>query len=173
MGDSYGRFTPLENYDYTKLIKWFQLGDQIEMRSTVMPAMASYLYSTNQKVEENKKIVSYLVSRSLAVGLDKSWWWMLQAMVIADSTLKDTSLMISIGDKLLKTDAQIPFWARAMVASMLITRPHDNRLDIAQNIVNYIAENQQHLTPKDEDYISRFLVQRLAKEKEKLRQLQK
>ena len=171
MGDTYGRFTTLSEYDYTKLVLWFQLADTMDIKSKTIPTMASYLYSTNQNVDENRKIVDYLVSRSQKIGFEKSWWWMIQAMIIADVTIKDTTLMKSIGEMLLNTEANIPFWSRSMVASMLITRPDDGRLDMAEDLVAKIVVNYDKLKDEDKDYIDRFLIGRIQKAKEKIMQI--
>src|SRR5687768_14427417 len=44
MGDTYGRFTPLRLYDFSKLTLWFERLDGLDSRSNMVPALASYYF---------------------------------------------------------------------------------------------------------------------------------
>ena len=56
-GDTFGRFSPLKDYDYSKLYNWFVLLDNLDSKSNYIPSLVAYYYSMTQ----NSKDVIYLI----------------------------------------------------------------------------------------------------------------
>ena len=57
-GDTFGRFSPLKDYDYEKLSQWFYLLDGLDDKSNYIPSLAAYYYSLTQ----NKQDVIYIIN---------------------------------------------------------------------------------------------------------------
>lgn len=113
-GDTYGRFTPLKDYDYSKLAKWFELLDSLDNRSNYIPMLATYYYSQTQNVPDVRYIVDYLVDHADG-RVETKWWWLIQAMYLANHKLEDKDLAIKVGQPLIHAKT-IPLWARQFPA---------------------------------------------------------
>ncbi len=74
----FGDFTALVDYNYDKLIQWFEMLDRLDGRSNLVPSFASYYYSQTPNKEQLRKIVNYIENRSK--NLESSWWWRMQAV---------------------------------------------------------------------------------------------
>lgn len=156
-GDTFGRFTALKNYDYDALTRWFKLLDNLDNKSNFVPAIASYYYSNTQKVEDNKYIVDYLES-NYDYNPAQKWWWLSQAVIIANNRLKDKNLALRLAYKLSSSPAEnMPSWAQQMPAFILeqmgefeqalviikdLAEKHDNYTDGEINFMNYFIKNR-------------------------------
>jgi hypothetical protein len=113
-GDTYGRFTPLKYYDYEKLSRWFHLLDALDNRSDYIPSLATYYYSQTQNTPDVRYIVDYLQSHA-ANRVETKWWWLIQAMYLANHKLEDKALALRVGMPLINART-IPVWARQFPA---------------------------------------------------------
>jgi hypothetical protein len=72
-GDTYGRFTALRYYDFNKLYHWFNLLDELDSRSNMVPAMAANYFSQTQNTADIRYIVDYLYTHaSISLTI---WIW--------------------------------------------------------------------------------------------------
>jgi hypothetical protein len=94
-GDSFGRFTALKNYDYSLLKKWFLLLDTMDAKSSLIPSLAAYYYSSTQTVADNRYLVEYL-EENFTHDPPKKWWWLSQAAFMAKYKLQDKDLAIRL-----------------------------------------------------------------------------
>lgn len=117
-GDSWGRFMALKSYDYSLLQKWFYLLDELDPKSHFVPSIAAYYYSNTQTPEDNIYIVNYL-SDHYDKDPKGKWWWLGQAVHIANHKLKNKDLALKLAYKLSKTPTKVPSWARQMPAFIL------------------------------------------------------
>lgn len=113
-GDTYGRFTPLKDYDYSKLAKWFELLDSLDNRSNYIPMLATYYYSQTQNVPDVRYIVDYLAAHAEG-RVETKWWWLIQGMYLANHKLEDKDLALEVGKPLINAKT-IPIWARQFPA---------------------------------------------------------
>ena len=60
-GDTFGETTPLKDYDYEKLEKWFYALSELDPRSEWVPSIAGFYYSASQNADDNRYIVNYLL----------------------------------------------------------------------------------------------------------------
>ncbi len=159
IGDSWGRWTALKKYDYQELAKWFYLLDQFDHQSNFVPSIASYYYSQTQNKKDNIYIVNYLVHHS-EKDLANKWWWLTQAVYIANHKLNDKKLALEIAYKLKNMPMKIktPLWVRQMPAFL-----HEQlgEYDAAQKIIVEILENWQNFTEGELNFMEYFLNERL------------
>jgi hypothetical protein len=135
-GDTFGRATPYKDYDYALLEKWFLLLDTLDAVSNITPSMAGYLFGQSQ---EPLRDVPYIV-RYLEQHYDRNpktkWWWLSQAVYLANHKLKDKDLALRLAYKLGTTEADVPLWARQMPAFIREQRgEREEALLIIQNIL--------------------------------------
>lgn len=156
-GDTFGRFTPLKHYDMQKLSRWFYLLDTLDARSNMLPAMAAYYFSQTQNTPDVKYLVDYLYDHSIR-DVKKKWWWLLQAMYLAQHKLNDMDLTLKIASNLL--DEDVPAWAQQMLAVV-----HEKRgeMEAAYDIMMTIKEHAKNFTDADLKYMTYFVEERIKK----------
>jgi hypothetical protein len=156
-GDTFGRFTPLKLYDYKKLSQWFYLLDSLDDKSNFVPSIASYYYSQTQYTPDVIYIVQYLDYHA-SKNLKDKWWWMSQAVYLANFKLKDYPLALKLAYKLASTPGKIPMWAKQMPAFI-----HEKlgEKEQAYLIVKDIADNYASISPQEMNFINYFIKDRL------------
>ena len=53
-GDTFGRFTPLKDYDYEKIYYWLINLDQLNSKSDYLASLGAYYYGQTQNIENVK-----------------------------------------------------------------------------------------------------------------------
>jgi hypothetical protein len=160
MGDTYGRFTALKNYNYKKLAQWFTLMDSLDSQSNFIPSLASYYFSQTQNKPDVRYIVDYLDmhgSRDPA----KKWWWLSQAVYLSNHVLNDKARALEISMKLAKAPGKdIPLWARQMPAFI-----HEQlgEKDEALVIIQSIMQNEKNISDSELNFMHYFIKDRLNK----------
>lgn len=157
-GDTYGRFTPLKDYDYSKLSKWFTLLDVLDNRSDYIPTLATYYYSQTQNTPDVRYIVDYL-SAHAAGRVEKKWWWLIQAMYLANHKLQDKDLALQVGKPLMDTKG-IPLWARHFPAFIYEQKGEmEQALYVMEHVISEY-ENEK-LSREDFNFMKYFIEERL------------
>lgn len=157
-GDTFGRFTALNKYDFKKLHAWFMLLDSLDRESSYIPFLASYYFSQTQNVADNKYVVDYLYAHS-ADRPEKKYWWLAQATYIAEHKLKDTELALKMA-KPLEEAKDAPFWVRQLPAFV-----HEKRgeMDDALHIIENIAKNSKDIPAGELNFMNYFVKERLKR----------
>jgi hypothetical protein len=159
-GDEYGRVTPLKNYDYSLLYKWFTHLDKFNWQSNYLPSLASYYFSGSQEPKRDLPfIISYLRAHS-EKDLLKKWWWQGQAFSFAKHRLKDSKLALEIAKPLsqLPEREDIPMWVYQLSAFALEDLGEDQQA--CQTILS-IIQNFKKLSKEEINYIYYFLEERM------------
>lgn len=155
-GDTYGRFTALNKYDYNKLSHWFVLLDTLDNQSNYIPSMASYYYSQTQNTPDVQHIVDYLVQH--ARGREqKKWWWIVQAVYLAQHKLEDKPQALEIA-KMLIGVRDIPVWAQQLPAFIY---EQQGEMDAALMIIEDVMKNSKDLSPGELSFMRYFVEERL------------
>ncbi|NDF12819.1 MAG: hypothetical protein EB060_08440 [Proteobacteria bacterium] len=168
-GDSFGRATPLKDYDFKVLRGWFGLLDTLDARSNYMPSMAAYYFSNTQKAEDTRYIVDYLTARGDKDPV-KNWWWYAQAVTIAKYKLNDKKLALDIAYKLAAVpDSTIPIWTHQMPAFILADLGETEQAIV---IMMNVARDYDNLSQGEQNYINYFIMSNKDK-LQKLKDIQK
>lgn len=159
-GDTFGRTTPLKDYDYNKLYKWFLLLDSLDSKSNFVPSMAAYYYSNTQNTPDIRYIVDYLDQHSDKDPAAK-WWWYSQAIYNAKHKLDDKKRALEIAYKLAAApNPEMPIWARQMPAFILEDLGEkEQALIIARDII----ENVDDISDGELNFMHYFIKERLEK----------
>ncbi|GJL84519.1 MAG: hypothetical protein DHS20C02_02940 [Micavibrio sp.] len=119
MGDTGGRSTALQDYNYEELTKWLFLMDQLDSESNYVPYLASYYFGSVQKPEMLRPMMDYFV----AVGntpYGEKWRWLAQGVYLARFRMNDLDKALEMAHVLAKIDNdQMPVWARQMPGFVL------------------------------------------------------
>lgn len=163
-GDTFGRTTPLKDYDYPKLYAWWTILDSLDSNSDYLPYMVSYYYGATQDPERQiKYVIDFLVEHS-DKHPEKKWWWYSQAAYHARYKLKDDKRALEIADKLynLPKDLDIPIWTRQLKAFIL--EKEGEVKESCNIIVNVLNDYQDGRLEQGEiNFIHYFIQERLRK----------
>ncbi len=156
-GDTYGRYTPLKDYDYAKLGQWFHLLDTLDNTSDYIPSMASYYFSQSQNPADTRHIVEYLRDHSQH-QLDKKWWWQAQGVYIAAHKLKDNTLALELALPLVKAK-NVPLWVNQLAAFIY---EKQGEFDAAYGIMQSIQANAKNIPAGELRFMEYFVKERLS-----------
>lgn len=157
-GDTFGRFTALRDYDLERLYHWFTRLNQFDNRSDIFPALASYYFSQTQDQPQVIHMVNYLYEYSHWRPEEK-WWWLTQAVYLAQHKLEDLQLALDIAQHL-EGVRGIPHWAQQMPAFV-----HEERgeMGAAFAIMKNILAEDEDLTKGELNYMHHFFKERVER----------
>lgn len=157
-GDTFGRSTALKDYDYNKLSQWFFLLDTLDNMSNFVPAIASYYYSQTQRKEDVRYIVDYLEAHA-SNSPEKKWWWMAQAVYLANHRMNDKPRALELALKLSKLEGKnIPIWAKQMPAFIY---EQMGEKEEALLIIKQLIEHEKQLPKEEKNFMRYFIHERL------------
>lgn len=159
-GDSFGRVTPLKNYDYSALYKWWMIMDGLNYISDFVPSLVSYYYGSTQNPKDQiPYVVDYLEQHADRIP-DKKWWWYSQAIYHAKSKLHDMDRAEEIATKLnqMPKDVKMPMWARQMKAFILEDKGEYNQ---ACQIILNILDTYEDIPENELAFMLYFIKERI------------
>jgi len=161
-GDTYGRFSPLKNYDYKKLTAWFQLLDSLDNKSNYIPSLAAYYYSMTQNKADLIYIIDYLEQHADR-DPTKKWWWYYQAMSIANNMYGDKELAIRLAEKLKdKSPLDAPLWTKQMVALLLADEGQNcEAIKIISSIIEDYEKADKKISDDELNFMRYFISKRI------------
>lgn len=158
MGDTFGRSTPLSQYNMQRVYLWASAMDTLDDESNVVPTLAAYYFAKTQKTEKARYMVDYLYEHA-SKRPEKKWWWLTQAAYIARHVLKDEDLALKVSTPLIKAEG-IPMWARQIPAFI-----HEGRgeFDDALHIMETILNHAEEIPPSELKFMRYFVEERIHK----------
>ncbi len=122
LGDTGGRVTPLKDYNYETLGRWFYLQDSLDPVSNFTPYLAAYYFSNVQKPEMLPPLLDYLSDIGNRPYGEK-WRWLAQGVFLARYQLKDLDRALEMANALANTkNDNVPVWVHQMPAFVLSAR---------------------------------------------------
>jgi hypothetical protein len=160
MGDTWGRSTPLKDYDYKEVYKWLSFLDKYDPKSDILPSAAAYYYAKTQRPSDVRYLLDYLEERA-DKDLEANWWWLSQSIYLANSVLQDRPRAARMAAKLRSVKADIPIWARQMEAFVQEDLgDKEKSADVMCEVIrNY--KNFESLPKEEIDYFVYFFQERL------------
>jgi hypothetical protein len=157
-GDTFGRFTALYKYDFSKLSQWFQLLGKLNNESNYLPAMASYYFSQTQNRNDVRYMVDYLDAYT-AGRVKEKWWWVVQGVYLAQHKMKDLDRAAQLAERL-RGVRGIPIWAQQMPAFI-----HEGRGEFgaALAIMQDILKHPEDFSQGELAFMRTFIDERLHK----------
>lgn len=168
-GDTFGRFTALKDYDYSKLQQWFFLADMLDPVSSTVPVMAGYYYSQTQFAPDTRYVVDYLVLHAERDPAHK-WWWLAQASHLANYRLDDKPLAADIAEKITAIpyadNPDIPLWARQLPAFIYEkTGEFEESLRIIDMVNQDLESSGRQLSDGELNFLRHFVINRIERPK--------
>lgn len=159
IGDTGGRVTSLQDYNYELLQDWFLLQDQLDEKSNFIPYLAARYFSFVQTAELYRPILDYLQ----IVGqrdYGEKWRWMVDAIDFSKRKLKDKDKALELAKLLAETKhPNTPAWVKRMPAYVL-TSKGDKEAAYAL-MVQILKESGDKLHPNEIFETKRYICRRI------------
>lgn len=160
-GDTFGRTTSLQDYNYAKLYKWWIILDGLDPVSNFVPPLVSYYFGSSQKPKRDLPYVIDYLEQHADRDPGKKWWWYSQAIYHAKHKLKDLDRALILANKLanIPEDAGAPLWARQMPAFILEAK---GDINAACSIIINIVENNKDISEGELNFMMYFVRDRIS-----------
>lgn len=162
-GDTFGRITPLKDYNFEKLYHWWTLLDNIDSKSDLVVNMVAYYFSATQNPKEQVPWVVKFIEEHSDKDPVKKWWWYGQAVYLAKFRAEDNETALKIAHKLasLPKDLDIPIWTRQLEA--FIYEGEGEYQQACNIIVNVLKDyGDGRLTEGELNFIYHFITERIS-----------
>lgn len=161
LGDGGGRITPIKDYEYDKLGKWFWLLHDLDPASDHVPMLAAYYFGGTRVPKDVRVVVDYLAGVGQNPAGSK-WRWLAQAVFLARHRLNNLDLALDLAYKLSKmnlVDDTMPAWARQMPAFVL--KEKGDKEDARQMVENLLYSSL-HFHPNEVNFMAAYLINELG-----------
>lgn len=168
LGDTGGRVTPLKDYNYDELTKWFLLQDKLDPRSNYIPYLAAYYFSGVQIAEKYYPILDYLEDVGVRSGGEK-WRWLAQAVYVSRFVIKDLDRALELANKLSDTaPADAPAWVHQMPVFVLKA---EGKKDAAYALMlEILKSNADHMHPNEVNAARAYICDQILTEEQKVKE---
>jgi hypothetical protein len=166
-GDTFGRFSPLKNYNYKKLATWFKLLDELDSKSNYIPSLAAYYYSMTQNKKDIIYIIEYLEQHADR-DPQKKWWWYYQAMSLANNLYGNKDLAIRLAQKLKDNSPyDAPLWTKQMIALLLANEGKNcEAIRIIYSIIDDYNKSDRKISDEEINFMKYFINKKIKELKE-------
>lgn len=151
LGETGGRSTAFEDYNYEELAQWFLLQDRLDSRSNFTPFLAAFYFGAVQDPEKLPPLIEYLRRAGHQKG-KKKWRWLAQAVYLARFQMQDLDLALALSKELAALDADdMPHWARRMPVFVLNAKGDKEEayammLEILRDTAGQVHPNEANFT---------------------------
>ena len=170
LGDSGGRVTPIRDYSYPELGKWFQLMDGLDPASDHVPMLAAYYFGATRVPADVAVVVEYL-SKIGQRPVGAKWRWLVHAIFLARHRMGDLELALDLAYKLTRmepVDDVMPAWARQMPAFVL--KEKGDRED-ARKIIEGLLASGRRFHANEVNFMQAYLVEELGANPEDVKKI--
>lgn len=163
LGDTGGRYTSLNDYDYTALARWFLLLDYLDPHARFAPFLASFYFGAVHDSSKLGPLVNYLgvVGQKPYKG---HWRWLVQAVYMARFDMNDLDKALELATTLSNLpDPDVPLWARQMPVFVYRARGEkEEALAIMLELLNSAEGAHPNEINFTRDYICTHLLSAVA-----------
>jgi len=148
LGDTGGRTTHFNDYDYKALAGWFDVMDRLDPKSDFIPFLAGYYFGAVEIPEKAAFMSDYLARQGMRPE-DQKWRWLARASFIARFGEKNPDKALALAKQLaaLHPKVDLPFWARQMPVFILEDR---GQKEAALAMILETLKSEQASLPRSE-----------------------
>jgi len=151
VGDEGGRVTRLSDYNYDYVLGWLEALAVLDPLSHHYMMLAVRYYAFTPDVASVRRLVDFVVADA-SQDPQRKWYWLTQAMVMADHRISDLDYTLKIAEQLAAYDFPgLPSWLLLFPAVVLekMGRPEE-----ALTLLNRVrVEKAARLTNYDQNWI--------------------
>ncbi len=162
LGNTGGRFEPLNNYNYKLLKNWFFLENYLNPTSNAVPMLAATYFGSATDKSKLLEVLDYLaVVGSRPEG--EKWRWLGHAVFLAKHVLKDNKKALELAYKLAANESpDLADWAKQMPAFIL---QEEGQTELAYKIMlNILISNVDTMHPNEINYMQDYICNTLIVE---------
>ncbi len=164
MGDSGGRTTSLDDYNYEELVKWFFLQDFLDPYSNYVPYLAAFYFGGVQDPQKFKPVLDYLVAVGSRVDGEK-WRFLAHAVYLARFELEDQDLALRLAQKLAAVNnPKMPHWTRQMPA--FIMNAQGKKEAAYALLLEMLKTDPKNLAPNESNFLRGYICERILEKSE-------
>jgi hypothetical protein len=161
MGDMGGRTTPLKDYDYDALGRWFATADTLDPRSNFVPYLAAFYFGGTQNPAQLPPVIDYLARVGARPGPVK-WRWLAQAVFLARYRMQDMARATALARELSALAAErgdLPIWARNMEA--MVRAAAGEKQAARAMLLALLAQSGDEMDPTEVNATLAYICERL------------
>jgi tetratricopeptide (TPR) repeat protein len=164
LGDTGGRSTALDDYNYDELSKWFLLLNKLDPESHFVPFLASYYFGAVQDTDKLYPLVDYLSVVGQRPGAQR-WRWLGQAVYLARFEMNDLDFALELAHQLAKIeDEDAPAWTKQMPAFVYNAR--GNKEEALAVMMEILRTSADKIHPNEVNHTRDYICNRLLEESE-------
>ncbi|MBI3440942.1 MAG: hypothetical protein HY052_03930 [Proteobacteria bacterium] len=170
LGDVGIDITPLKNYNYTELGKWFSLLNSLDSLSDHVPMVAAY-YFGGTKVPKDAAVVANYLSAVGQVPIGEKWRWLAHAAFLAQHRTYNLDLALKWAytlQRMYQSGVDMPQWARQMPAFVLSERGDK---DAARQMMKNMLVTEKTMDPAEINFMASYLTDELGVAPEEVKSL--
>ncbi len=147
MGDTGGRYTSLNDYDYSRLTQWFFLQDKLDPVSNYIPYLATFYFGAVQEAGKYRPVLEYLKTVGVRPYGEK-WRWLVYGVQMAKSNIGDKDEALVMANILARSKhPNMPGWVRQMPAFVMLEKGEKDEayalmLEILKTSANKLHPNE-------------------------------
>jgi hypothetical protein len=151
VGDEGGRVTRLSDYNYDYVLGWLEALAALDPLSHHYIMLAVRYFGFTPDLTSVRRLVDFVVADASA-DPQRKWYWLTQAMVMADHTLADLDYTLQIAEQLAAYDFPgLPSWLLLFPAVVLEKM---DRFEEALALLNRVrVDEAARLTQYDQNWV--------------------
>jgi tetratricopeptide (TPR) repeat protein len=145
-GDTGGRWTRLADYDYARLVGWFERLVELDGEARYVPVLAAYYYAQTPVVADARAVIDFVAGYALARPA-RRWRLLGHAVYLARHHLGDLELALALARRLAALEVDgLPLWARQLPALVLAEM---GETEAARREIEALARRYRDLPPEE------------------------
>ena len=153
-GDTGGRATPLDQYNYDSVVGWLQTLGALDPCAQHHDLVATRLYAWGREPSVLRKLIDFIAA-DVAACPQRKWYWLTQAIAMANHRLNDRTYGLFLARQLAGYEfADMPAWIFMYPAVLLAEMGQS--VDALREMENVRATRGALLTREDQNYIDSF-----------------
>ncbi len=159
LGDIGGNITPLYQYNFDRLGRWFFLEDRLDMRSNFIPFLAAYYFGGSQEPEDLGPIIEYLSVIGQRPYTDK-WRWLAHAVYLSRFRQHDLDKAMGLAHVLAGMwQPGMPAWVRQMPA--FVSLQQGDKVAAYAFLMSLLKDESQNMHPNEVNFTVGYICERL------------
>ena len=153
-GDTGGRSTPLGDYNYDYVVGWLRNLERLDPCAIHHDLLATRLYAWGRESDVLRKLIDFIDS-DVASCPQRKWYWLTQAIAMANHRLNDRPYGLMLARKLAAYDLpDMPGWIFLYPAVLLADMGQNEEALSEMEAVR--RTRGAMMTPEDVNYLNHF-----------------
>ena len=158
-GDTGGRATPMRDYNYDYVIGWLAALHDLDLQASHHVVLAAHYFAQTPNLSDVRRIVEFIVRDAEASPKEK-WYWLTQAIALAETRLNDAPYALDIAERLARYDfPEMPHWI-FMFPAVLLEKM--GRTAEARAVIEDVQLKKRSVLTEDELLWIEFFTQKLG-----------